>query len=132
MGMARETKQRLRIYVAGPYSCENRCQPLGVDLVFMRRGLETSVELLKRGYAPFCPWLDYLFQLVSNGNGLQRVDYYEYSIAWLLASDAMFVTELRKCSNGTKNEIMVAEKENIPIFWTINELEKWSNKLTEE
>ncbi len=113
---------RKRIYVAGPYSCEGRCKPLGVDLEYMRKGLEVSVKLLKMGYAPFCPWLDYLFQLVPGGNGLKRNDYYEYSLAWLKVSDAMLVIELRKHSIGTAKEIEIAKQCGIPIYYSIDDL----------
>lgn len=108
---------RKRIYVAGPYSCDNRCKPLGVDLEYMREGLEASVKLLSMGYAPFCPWLDYLFQLVPGGHVLTREDYYEYSIAWLGACDAMVVIKLREGSYGTQMEINVAKNLGIPVYY---------------
>ena len=96
--------------------------------MFMRKGLEASVELLTLGYAPFCPWLDYLFQFISNGNCLNRIDYYEYSLAWLLASDAMIVIELRKHSIGTSHEMKIAENNNIPIFKSIKTFKQWAKK----
>ena len=113
---------RKRIYVAGPYSCEGRCKPLEVDLEYMRRGLEASVKLLSMGYAPFCPWLDYLFQFIHGGETLKREDYYEYSIAWMLAADAVLVIELRENSHGTAKEIEIAKENNIPIFYDIKDM----------
>lgn len=121
-------KPRIKVYVAGPYSCDKHCRPLGVDLEYMRKGLEVSVQLLKAGYAPFCPWLDYLFQFVSGGANLERKDYYEYSLAWLDVSDIMLVIELRESSVGTIEEIEWAKKKSIPIVWSIQELKAWTMK----
>lgn len=108
---------RKRVYVAGPYSCEGRCKPLGVDLEYMREGLEVSIKFLNLGYAPFCPWLDYLFQFIHGGEQLERKDYYEYSLAWLAVSDAVYVIRYREKSVGTKAEIEEAERLNIPVFY---------------
>lgn len=113
---------RKRIYVAGPYSCEGRCEPLGVDLDRMRKGIEAAVGLLHLGYAPFCPWLDFMFQFVSGGRFLERKDYYDYSMAWLEASDAVYCIELRLNSHGTLAEIARAKELNIPVFHNIHEL----------
>ena len=110
------TKTRKRIYVAGPYACDGRCDGISVSLEHMRKGLEVCVDLLLRGYAPFCPWLDYLFQFVPGGSKLTLKDYYEYSIAWVPVSDCVYVHAFRDSSVGTIAEIELAEKEGIPIF----------------
>ena len=118
-------KIKKRVYVAGPYSCEGRCKPLGVDLEYMRKGLEASVAILKMGYAPFCPWLDYLFQFISGGAELERKDYYEYSMAWLEAADIVYVIELRENSHGTQAEIDRAKELDIPVIYSIEELKEY-------
>lgn len=110
----------MRIYVAGPYSCEGRCQPLGVDLNYMREGIKVAAELIKMNHSPFCPWLDYLFQFVRDD--LTRDDYYRYSLDWLRVSDAMLVIAQREESHGVKMEIDEARRLNIPIYYTINEI----------
>ena len=117
-------KTRKRVYVAGPYSCEGRCKPLGVDLEYMRKGLEASVKIFKMGYAPFCPWLDYLFQFVSGGAELERKDYYEFSMAWLEVADMVYVIELREHSYGTQAEIDRAIELGIPVVYTLKKLEE--------
>ena len=48
------------MYVAGAYSSDN---VLGV-LDNMRRGMRMSTEIFLAGFSPFCPWLDYQFQLM--------------------------------------------------------------------
>ncbi len=115
---------RKRIYVAGPYSCEGRCKPLGVDLQYMRRGLKVCAKLMATGYAPFCPWLDYLYHFVAADDCIpSKLDYYDYSMAWLEVADAVLVIELRENSHGTKAEIDRAEALGIPVFYSVSELD---------
>lgn len=101
---------RKRIYVAGAYSADNVIQVLEN----IKRGNKVAAYFMKKGYAPFSPWLDYQFQFFQN---LSFEDYYEYSIAWLLASDCMFVLSKYENSKGTLNEIEIAKENNIPVFF---------------
>jgi hypothetical protein len=107
-----------RVYVAGAYSGSNVIEILGN----MRRGMKLSTEVLEAGYAPFVPWFDFHFSLISDKIKLQH--YYDYSIAWLRVSDAMIlVPENLAGSKGTQEEIRIAREElNIPIFDSIEEL----------
>ena len=52
-----------RIYCAGPYSAGD------VLTVFenMRRGMILATKVRQLGYAPFCPWMDYMFFFVNTG-----------------------------------------------------------------
>ena len=114
---------RKRIYLAGPYSCEGRCKPLGVDLQHMRQGLKVCAKLMATGYAPFCPWLDYLYHFVAADDLIpSKLDYYDYSMAWLEASDAVYCISLRPTSHGTIAEINRANELGIPVFYNIHEL----------
>ena len=75
-----------RVYVAGAYSADN---VLGV-LDNMRRGMRLSTEVFVNGFAPFCPWLDYHYTLMlQEGEEISLNDYYQYSLAFLLVSDAL-------------------------------------------
>ena len=119
---------RKRIYVAGPYSCDNHCKPLGVDLEAMRFGIRCCVDLILAGYAPFCPWLDFMFAFVPDGEKMERKDYLEYSLSWIEACEAMIVIELRKSSFGTKAEIEYAQELGIPIYYGLNNFYKGFKK----
>lgn len=110
-----------RIYVAGAYSADNVIDVLDN----MRRGMRAATEVLLAGYAPFCPWLDYQFQLMlREGETLTLQDYYEYSLAWVRAADAMLVLPNSENSKGTQAEIMEAIKLNIPIYGSLDELRR--------
>ena len=111
-----------RVYVAGSYSADNVIDVLAN----MRRGIRTSVAVLKAGFEPFCPWLDYHFQLqVDDDDDLTVEDFYEYSMAWLEVSDALLVLPNSENSVGTQNEIKRAKELGIPIFYHLDELRKY-------
>lgn len=110
----------LRVYVAGAYSAPNVIGVLGN----MRRGLALSFEVLKAGFAPFSPWLDYQFALIGE---VSLEDYYRYSLSWLEASHAVLVVpEGAAESRGTQAEIKRAGELGIPVFWSLEELKQWS------
>ena len=105
-----------RVYVAGAYSADNIIKVQAN----MRRGLALSVKVLQAGFAPFCPWLDFQFGLID---AITLQQYYDYSLAWLEASDALLVVqEGWKDSKGTLNEIKVAGDLNIPVFHDFDEM----------
>ncbi len=108
-----------RIYVAGPYSADNVMDVLHN----IRKGIEVSYQLFVRGYAPFCPWLDYQYVLFDSGSYLKIDDFYECSIAWLNVSDALLVLPGWEKSKGTIDEINHAEIMHIPIFYEIDDID---------
>ena len=111
--------RRLRVYVAGAYSADNVIQVLAN----MRRGIELSYLVLKAGFAPFVPWFDYHFSLLGD---VDLEDYYEYSLAWLEASDALIVQPVgAEESTGTQKEIKRAEELGIPVFYSLDKLLEW-------
>lgn len=108
-----------RVYVAGSYNGPNVIEVLNN----MRIGIRASLNVLKAGFAPFTPWFDYQFQLVLYpGEHLEIEDYYNYSMAWLRASDAVYVCNLREGSKGTQAEIDEARRLNIPIYFSLQDL----------
>ena len=119
-------KQRLRVYVAGAYSADNVLDVL----TNMRRGIALSVQVWQEGFAPFCPWLDFQFGLLTEAT---IEDYYEYSMAWLEASHAVLVQPLgAKASKGTQAEIARAKELEIPVFTDFGKLRAWAKHLPYE
>lgn len=108
-----------RIYIAGAYSASNVITVLDN----MREGMRLATKVLLLGHAPFCPWIDFHFQLMLRENEILTVeDYYKYSIAWLEVSDAMLLVPGWQSSKGTKTEMEIAFKMDIPIYYDIKEL----------
>jgi len=112
-----------RIYIAGAYSADN------VLDVFhnIRNGIEMSSHILRLGFAPFCPWLDYHYVLEDNFRVLTVQDFYEYSLAWLEVSDALLILKDYEHSKGTLAEIEFAKEKNIPVFYDVDELLNFFN-----
>ena len=98
-----------RIYVAGRYSDDNIIGCLNN----IRDGIKECAKILKEGNAPFCPWLDYQFQFFDKT--LTVEDYYRYSMAWLEASDEVWVLPKSENSEGTQKEIARARELGLPI-----------------
>jgi hypothetical protein len=110
-----------RVYVAGAYSANN------VITIFdnMREGMRASLEVFRAGFAPFCPWLDFHYNLMLRGDEKLTVpDFYEYSIAWLDVSDAMYVHPNSDWRNsvGTLAEIKRAKQMAIPVYYDLDKL----------
>jgi len=118
-----DTTDMVRVYVAGPYS--------GPDVITildnMRRGLRVSHQVLKHGFAPFAPWLDYLFSLIGETT---LEEYYAYSIAWLKVSDCVLLVPGWETSKGTKKELEIASELGLPVFESIDELLEWDLSRT--
>ena len=131
--MKKQKIRRPRVYVAGPYSCHGRCKDVGVSLVAMREGIQTCMALIADGMAPFCPWLDFMFVLMDHEKKLPKGDwFYDYSDAFLLACDVMYVHKIRKGSIGVVNEMILADKNKIPVIKNYTKLLKWRDQWIQE
>lgn len=110
-----------RVYVAGAYNADNVISVLGN----MRRGMDLSYKVLKEGFSPFCPWLDYHFSLIGE---VSINEYYKFSMDWLRVSDAVLVVpEGVENSKGTQAELEEAKRLGIPIFFDLESLMEYNN-----
>jgi nucleoside 2-deoxyribosyltransferase len=115
---------RIRVYVAGAYSADN---VLGV-LSNMGRGNHLAYRVFKAGFAPFVPWHDADFAMMAAifGNEVTVQEFYEYSMEWLRASEAVLVQPIgAEQSKGTQAELAEAKRLGIPVFWSLDELMRW-------
>jgi hypothetical protein len=114
----KESKEMLRVYVAGKYSADNVLDVLRN----IGHGRKVCAELFALGFAPFCPWYDADF-IIQNPDGQFTVkQFYDYSIAWLAVSNVMLVISGVEDSTGVHGEIEFCKKNNIPIVYSIQEL----------
>ena len=121
---AMKTPSMIRVYVAGAYSDDNA---LGV-LHNIRKGLRLSTEVMLRGFAPYCPWLDHQFIFALREDEKIFVPtFQEASLSWLECCDAMILVPGYENSKGTAREIEVAKTIGIPIFHDLGEM---TNSLT--
>jgi hypothetical protein len=120
--------KRCKVYVAGPYSDTN---VLGV-LRNIGRGQDWASHLFMLGFAPFTPWHDKEFVIQNYDEHFEVSDFYEYSMEWLMVSDAVFVVpnlvglKNWQDSGGTLKELETAEEHGIPIFYELDKLEEYA------
>jgi hypothetical protein len=107
-----------KVYVAGRYSGTNVIEILSN----MRQGIKYSCEIMRMGFAPFVPWLDFQLGLHEK---FDVETYKDVSIEWLRASDCMFLVPKQERSAGVKAEIVIAEEMGIPIFTSMYDLIAW-------
>lgn len=113
--------KRKCVYVAGAISAPSA----GKFLNNLRKGIQLSKDVFLLGYAPFCPFIDFHYNLVMDDREIASIkteDFYEYSIAWLEKTDAVLVVSGWETSKGTKLEIDRAAELHIPIFYSIDKL----------
>lgn len=104
-----------RIYVAGAIQGKTLLE----SFENIRKGIKLSVEVLKSGYSPFSPFIDFQFSFVEP---ITLEEYYSYSLAWLEVSDAVLLVEGWENSKGTKKEIERANELDIPVFSSLSSL----------
>jgi hypothetical protein len=113
---------RKRIYIAGAISptSKNR-HPVLEYCGNVASFLATGTALYRRGFAPYIPALDMLIAIWGWGN-FKPEDFYETSLAYLAAADAMLVLPDYENSIGTKKELEYAKEHAIPIFYDVDDL----------
>jgi hypothetical protein len=112
-----------RVFVAGLYSNTDQKSKLIGCLDNMRKGIQTCARLIALGYAPFCPWLDFLYFLVGDYNISESL-IKEYTMEYLRVCEVMYVISNRKGS-GVNVEIEVAKLIGIPIVYSVGALNDW-------
>lgn len=111
-----------RIYVAGAMSGDN----ILTILNNISDGIHKGAELLELGYAPFVPHTDVLFKFVKGDDYKVPMEYYyNYTIEYLKVADAVLVCDNYKNSKGTREEIELAERAGIPVFYNIRQLDNY-------
>lgn len=118
-----------RIYCAGaitPYKSEH---PVFGFLGNIARGVRASLVLLLKGYAPFCPFLDFQYWFyLREGENITEKMIKDLSMAWLEVSDAVLVLPKYRKSAGTKAEIERARELHIPVFFSVEDLIDWEEE----
>ena len=111
-----------KIYVAGDYSADNIIE----GLQNIGKGRMESVKLFRRGFAPFCPWWDASFCIDLPYADFDKDMFYNASMAWMEASDAVYVISGVGKGGGVDKEIARAAKLGIPVFYNMDDLVNWS------
>ncbi len=107
-----------RVYVAGAYSADNVLDVLKN----IGRGEWYASKIFLLGFAPFCPWHDKDYVIKNWDREFTVEAFYDYSNAWLVVCDALFVVPGWEKSKGTLAEIAKAEELNIPVYYSFGSL----------
>lgn len=108
-----------KVYIAGKYDDTSviRC------LNNIKLGIRWAVSAIHMGYIPFCPFLDFMFQLVGNP-GLTDKQYKMYSMEWLYPCDEIWMLPNWKRSSGAIAEKDEAVKRGIKVVYLPDEEER--------
>lgn len=107
-----------KIYVAGKLNAD----AVGY-IKNMHRMIKTAGVLRKSGYSVYVPCNDILEGLVHGDFDYE--DYFDNSQPWLMASDAVFLTQGWETSTGTLKEMKLARENNIPVFYLLEGMEEF-------
>ncbi len=107
-------KNKLRIYVAGPYTPENSDGHDAVRIAHknVQNAIKTGIKLIEKGHIPFIPHLMHFVHLETI-KPLSKDFYYNYDMEWLKYCNALIYIGP---SNGADAEMKWAEKHGLKIF----------------
>ena len=117
-------KSVIVVYVAGPISAETGHQ---VEMN-IRAAEEVARDLLNLGFAPICP---HSFERFHQGL-LDHDDWMRVDLEILSRCDAIFMVHGWEGSKGSMTELNWAHQNDYPIFYTLNQLKKWSSTFVPE
>lgn len=106
------TKRGTRIiYVSGPYSKGDTAENI-------RNACLAGNEILKRGFTPFVPHLIHLWHLITPK---PYQDWLDIDLALISRMDA--VLRIPGESKGADNEVALALRLGIPVFYSLDEIQ---------
>ena len=107
----------IAVYIASPYTNGDKIRNV-------RTSLLVADELLEKGFVPFTPLLSHFWDFLSPKSYKTWLD---LDKEWLLRCDC--VLRLPGESTGADEEVALANKHNIPVFYSISELEMYEQFL---
>lgn len=114
-----------RVYLSGPIGNGNLATP-AEQRSNVTLAVTHFVELIRRGFAPFCPHLTYHVEQ-DYGHKVAYQDWLAVDLEWVAVADAIY--RLPGKSVGADIEVRHAKKLNIPVVTDIEELELLRQKI---
>jgi hypothetical protein len=119
----------IKVFISGPISPKGR-EPVNEFLINVRQGLSAASDLVHHGFAPYCPFTDFLYWFASEeqiplptGETMQRCD-----AAWLEVADAVLLLPRWELSAGCREEFDRALALGKPVFHSVAELVEYYRK----
>jgi Domain of unknown function (DUF4406) len=91
----------------------------------VKKGIRLTIELLRLGYAVYCPFTDLLYWFCLEGREEIPVEMiYKADLAMLERMDAMLLVPGWEHSTGVEGEVALANSLGIPVFKSVEKLAK--------
>ena len=113
MGLYVGPRQRVAVYIASPYN-------IGDHLENTLKQFAMADILLDLGYLPYPPLWTHYWNEVSSKTHEQWL---EMDKEWILRCDCLL--RLPGKSAGADEEVEFAKENDIPVFWSVTELETY-------
>ncbi|HOX54629.1 MAG TPA: DUF4406 domain-containing protein [Candidatus Omnitrophota bacterium] len=111
-------KRKILVYVAGKYSGE-----ISGNIHAAR---ETAIKLWESGFSVFCPHLNTIH--FEKDCKCRYNDYIMGDLEILERCDVILMLDNWESSQGATREHEFAQSQQIPIFYKIEDLERWYNE----
>ena len=109
-----------KVYIASPYT-------LGDQSVNVRKQIDVADNLLNNEYIPFTPLLSHFHHFVYPRS---YESWMVYCLEWVKTCD--YLLRLEGESNGADMEVKTAKENNIPVFFSLEELYSKTKQLENE
>lgn len=90
-------------------------------------GIHIAAMLVRRGFAPYCPHLD--FQYIMTGLGVTAEELKKVSVEWIKRCDVVFALPFWEKSEGSKYELKVAQSMGKHVVFSVDELLTWAEAM---
>ena len=112
----------IKIYLIGPLTPRSVRQNHAVEyLNNVRQMLRVAVHLIHSGFAPYCPGMDFAYQLGGDAP-LVESQFKSCSLAWLEVCDGVLLLDGYSDSSGCIAELECAKEHKIPVFSCLSDL----------
>lgn len=111
-----ESNKTIKVYIASPYT-------KGDVAVNVKVQLDMYDQLLTLGYAPFAPLYSHFQHMV---HPRPYEDWIKIDLVWVEVCDCLL--RLPGESKGANGEVEYAKLLNIPVFYSLEELNKFYGK----
>lgn len=119
-----------KVYIAGPITPTGKGNHAVEYLRNVRLGVVAAIQLIKMGFTPICPMIDFQYFLCCDGDDeITAAEIYEVSIELMLGCDMIFKLPNTDKSEGWKEESIIAYINNIPIYTTLMQMEELSEQV---
>ncbi len=116
----KKNKRKIIIYISGAYMGNDGGRSINKNILLAR---EYAIKLWELGYTVICPHLN--TQFFERDCNCKQEDFVEGDCEIVKRCNSLFVLSNYIDSKGAQKEIKVAKENNLPIFYKIEDIEKY-------